>query len=94
MTPAPVEQSLSGVVLFFFLTFAWERTVCIPRAKTNPDSHLICVMHDLRSVDDKLSGNVECLASMAAVILVLLVGSSLLTPVHCVQNASKAFILL
>lgn len=33
MTPAPVEQSLPGALLFFFLTFAWEPTVCIPEPK-------------------------------------------------------------
>ncbi|PWA29575.1 hypothetical protein CCH79_00007988, partial [Gambusia affinis] len=43
-----------------------ERKRCAFRAKTTPDNHLICVKHDLRSVDDKLSGNAECLASRAA----------------------------
>lgn len=42
MTPAPVEQSLPGALLFFFLTFAWEQNCVHSRAKTNSDNHLIC----------------------------------------------------
>lgn len=33
MTPAPVEQSFPGALLFLFLTFAWEQTVYIPVPK-------------------------------------------------------------
>lgn len=49
----------------------WEQTACILRAKNNPDNHLNCVMYDRLSLDNKLSGDVECLASRATVILVL-----------------------
>lgn len=38
------------------------------RAKTNPDNHLICMMYDLLSLDDKLSDDLECLANTAAAI--------------------------
>lgn len=61
MTPAPVEQSLPGALLFFFLTFAWEQGCMHSQAKTNSDNYLICMMYDLLSLDDKLSDDLECL---------------------------------
>ena len=77
MTPAPVEQSLPGALLFSFLTFAWEQTVCIPEPK--PTQIIICVMYDLLSLEGKSSDDLECLANTVVAILVLpvkpLVGS-------------------
>lgn len=68
MTPAPVEQSLPAALLFFFLTFAWERNRVHSRAKTNSDNHLIRVMYDQLSSGDKSSDDLECLAGLVVVI--------------------------
>lgn len=41
------------------------------RAKTNSDNHLICVMYDRLSLEDKLSDDLECAADAEVAAAVL-----------------------
>lgn len=79
MTPAPIEQLLPRALLFFFLTFAWEQTACIPEPKLTQIiiSSAWCMIFSLWKTSHQ--SDLECLAQTAVAVVVLpvklLVGS-------------------